>query len=251
MIQPHNHGTWTVLPALPLIDADGPNVESALSYFLRVAHVCRLPATRLLKLIDTSSGNIPVWNAKVRSGLNGPGELFLRRLETLERLTGQSIAAGTFASLNSFLSPRSSGFTGIRRTWCPRCLMLSDPAEQPSDRLIWNLLHYSKCAIHGVDIVCSCRHCGEVQPYGRGLTVGFLCTFCKGPLGHEGRLSVETPFSKWTNSVIEELVSWCVTEANPGLDAENYRIFIEMIRSDRKFDQLKSKRPPTSPSLSF
>jgi hypothetical protein len=245
---PMNDGTplWTTLPPLPLCDAETAQVESLESYFQRLGYICGQPSQRLLNFLDRRSERKMVWNAKIRAGLNGPGTLFTYRLDALEKITGVPLKGATLLALNEVLSTRASGLAGTARRWCPACLLEAQqhPATAPSDRLLWNFAHYSRCGLHDVDIERRCRRCGLEQPYGRSIPSRFFCLHCKEPLAHVGSSSPRQYVLEWANGVIEELIHWTSMQSGASIPSDRYKNYLEALSATANMAVLKERAWP-------
>lgn len=137
-----------MLPPLPLGDSGTDVVESLEGYAHRLFFIAGQRPLSMLQFIDRQAGARSIHNAKIRSGLNGPGTLFLRRMKVLEDLTSTPLRGATFWTLNNVLRARSGGLNSTSRRWCPAGLKeFSNPAARVTDRLIWNFSHYSRCSI--------------------------------------------------------------------------------------------------------
>lgn len=196
--------TWTALPPLKLIAAGTCNTESLSSYCLRLAKVCGIPWSTFIDLVDAASGANP-GSYRDCARLSGVGPVVLRRVRTLERLTGQALLGATLVGLSEILSGRW-GTLRKSASWCPRCLADSlDECGIAYSRLIWNFSAYSHCLIHGARIENACPHCGRINSL-RGSPL--VCSRCNGSLSVVTRYDRPNRAERWTNHCIEELIQW-------------------------------------------
>ena len=237
-------GSWTLLPPMPLLDADSAQVESFESYLGRLAWVTGQPPGLLYRFIDAHiEGNHGQGRGKKASTI-GPSTISLRRVKQVEAFTGQRLQQSTFWPLAEVLAPRGSGLSGGRqRRWCPECL--AEDCEQGgiTDRLIWNFLHYEKCGIHGVAIRSTCQDCGSPQPFLQRLRSRRSCSACRAPLGHQGVQVADSLVGAWSSRVLEDFVAWIASEDAYLIPQGNYERYMSIMLKSGALDPLKDRNP--------
>lgn len=235
--------SWTLLPPLRLHGAGTAHVESFESYLGRLAWAVGESPRLLLRLLDEQ---IEDNHGHGRGGIvaiNGPGDVSFRRVQLMEQLTGQALRQSTFWVLADVLQPRGSGLVGSRhdRRWCPECLADEGEFGAPTDRLVWNFVHYERCGIHGTSIRTCCRECGRPQPYLDRLIFRRLCCNCRAPLGHAGEPADENRISEWVGRAIEDLVSWTASDRAHVIPRENYERYMTLMLDAGSLEPIKGR----------
>jgi hypothetical protein len=180
------------------------DVEGLSSYLCRLSAAHQVPVGLLLR-------NCFEWQAStrgVRSDLPylarnpgslaqyvRPNELTREVLELLTITSGQSnLRSGTFQCL-AVLDRCMKTFHRSMR-WCPLCFKESEAAGlEPYFKLYWSLSAYSRCTVHGVELLERCPHCNALQD-GFGLRLSCAkCSSCEESLAVKTHATI--PHSSW------------------------------------------------------
>jgi len=165
-----------------------PFVESLSGYILRLAsaHMVRLPILMKDVIIERylrEAELLGKHNAIVKN-INGTGVYSEAMVITLEKLTGQSnLKLLTMLPFAGLLSDYK--LTDSIRGYCPFCLgQQRETAKEPYIQLLWCLMPFQHCIVHGVKLNLPCPKCGCIYPLwpDSAPAIGYCCR-CRSWLG--------------------------------------------------------------------
>jgi len=222
---------WSPLPPLTLLNLGTPLVESVEHYALRLTATTGIAMRPLISLPPPydEPGRRQI---RLTSSFCGPGKIYRRRIDNLERLTGvTTIHCGSFLVLDSLLAPGAIGRKGGRRRWCPVCYLEWDESTS-CECLQWSIDLRVTCPIHRCDLEDECRNCRSTQstttPYDRRRH----CASCGIHLGAPGRFSPKATYVSWVEAQLTDIATLCANPEQKPFPADTFQTFVvEFLRS--------------------
>lgn len=178
----------TDLYGIEPIGVGTPFVESLSGYIQRLAsaHMVKLPTLMKYVIIDKylqEADRLGKHNAIVKN-IDGTGLYSAAMVNTLENLTGQcNLKLLTMQAFTGLFSDYQ--LTNSNQGYCPYCLQeQKETSNQPYIQLLWCILPFRYCVIHGVSLNMPCSTCGFKFPQWTESSpaIGYCCS-CKSWLG--------------------------------------------------------------------
>ena len=215
---------WAVLPPVELRGVGGPDVESAMSYVLRVSDIL---GTTVWALLNAGCETGPPTRMVSHAAVCGQSPLFAERIAGLQRLgASEDLRCGTFWVLKDILALRGLGRSSERRRWCPECYRKWD-ASASYEPLIWSVSLACRCRWHGCDLVDECPSCAAPQRASTSIRTRHVCTRCKASLAVGAKYAYRTELEAWQESQCESLIALCATPRSEPISWESYLIMVE------------------------
>lgn len=239
LLPPKAH-LWTALPPVPLRNVGTPQVESVAHYVARLAWLTGTSVKRIVSLAAPYD-EPGTRQACSSSAFCGPGKVYKRRIQNLEALTGvTTLRCGSLWVLDDLLSSGAVGRSSRLRRWCPRCYLEWDDASS-CEPLLWSIDLSVVCHIHGCDLESKCHHCGAGQQHYSRYRRRRHCLTCGTSLAGEGVRTTRSPYSRWVEDQLAELVRHCATPGTSPVPGTAFQQFVSATRASQ-LTQSSAKR---------
>lgn len=215
---------WSVLPPLELAGTASPEVESVMSYLLRMAEVCGTTAFGLVSAACTLAPSTQYISHAAVSGRSPRFELILEGLKNLG--ASSDLACGSFWALRDVLAQRGLSRSSEHRRWCPECYSAWDPRSS-YEPLIWCVSLVTTCLFHGCELIDKCPACRAPQKVSTPLKLRRKCCRCGESLACRPERRVETTIEKWQSAQCEQLITLCATPRSKPVPWANYLAFVQ------------------------
>lgn len=231
---------------MQILNLGMPTVESAEHYALRLAATTGI-AMRPLVSLPQPYNEPGEHQVRLTSSFCGPGKIYRRRIENLERLTGiTTIHCGSFLALDALLAPGAIGRKGGCRRWCPACYLAWDE-ETSCELLQWSIDLRTTCPIHRCDLEDKCRQCHSKQPTSTPYDKRRNCCSCGVHLGAMGIFTPKSTYVTWVETQLSDLVEICADPVQPPIHGATFNIFVEELM--RSLPEESKRRPNVADTI--
>lgn len=223
---------WSVLPPLPIWGVGSPVVESAEHYMARLAWSAGTTIGQISRLRSPYE-DTPFCPENGTASFNGPGPWFMKRVSSLEKLTGvDNIRCGTFYVVRDVLAMIGVNRNSKKQRWCPQCyLEWSADSWEP---LAWAVELQARCPFHLCDLEDQCRNCGCSQRVGRSYQERRSCRSCSRSLGAPGISTSQPEQVVWAERQIANTIELCADPEQESVRYEAYELFVTELT--RRYD---------------